>query len=72
MPVTSGRQIIFGNSGGAMYLANGTWIGVPSMVAVTGWFVSIPITHMGLFISYSRVYDWLNKEGYGFVYGNAK
>lgn len=65
----SSSQIIFGNSGGAMFLADGTWIGVPSRVAVTGWFVKIPVSHMGLFIPVSRVYGWLDKEGYGFVYG---
>ena len=64
----SSSQIIFGNSGGAMFLADGTWIGVPSRVAATGWMGSVPITHMGLFISFSRVYGWLEKEGYGFVF----
>jgi len=68
----SSSQIIYGNSGGAMYLADGTWIGVPSMVAATGWFVQVPITHMGLFIPFNRVYDWLDKEGYGFIYEKTK
>jgi len=64
----SSSQIIYGNSGGAMFLEDGTWIGVPSMVPVTGWFVAIPITHMGLFIPFSRVYEWLDSEGYSYIY----
>ena len=67
----STSQIIYGNSGGAMFLDDGTWIGVPSMVAASGWFVSIPITHMGLFIPFSRVYEWLDSEGYSYIYGGV-
>ena len=64
----STSQIIYGNSGGAMFLSDGTWIGVPSMIPVTGWFLVVPITHMGLFIPFHRVYDWLDEEGYMFIY----
>jgi len=71
----STSQIIFGNSGGAMYLAKtGEFIGVP--FAVPGvrinWTTSIPVTHMGVFIPASRVYEWLEKEHYDFIYDKDK
>ena len=63
----SSSQIIYGNSGGAMFLADtGELIGIPSLVAVIGW--STPITHMGLFIPIERIYKWLEKEHYDFIY----
>uniref|UniRef100_A0A6H1ZLC8 Putative trypsin-like peptidase domain containing protein n=1 Tax=viral metagenome TaxID=1070528 RepID=A0A6H1ZLC8_9ZZZZ len=64
----SSAQIIYGNSGGAMFTADGTLIGIPSMIAVTGWMGSVPIPHMGLFIPIDRVYRWLKEEKYDFVY----
>jgi len=64
----SSAQIIYGNSGGAMFQSDGTLIGIPSLVAVTGWMGSVPIPHMGLFIPIDRVYKWLGDEHYGFVY----
>lgn len=67
----SSSQIIYGNSGGAMFLMNsGEWIGIPSLVAVVGW--GTPITHMGLFIPASRIYDWLEKEMFGFLIDSSK
>ena len=62
----SSSSIIYGNSGGAMFLEDGTLIGIPSMVAAAGW--GIPITHMGLFIPISRVYDWFNDANYEFLF----
>jgi len=64
----SSAQIIYGNSGGAMFRADGTLIGIPSRVAVTGWFGQTPITHMGLFIPIDRVYKWLEDERYNFIF----
>ncbi len=67
----SSSQIIYGNSGGAMFLAGtGELIGVPSLVPVVGW--GTPVTHMGLFIPVERIYDWLEREGYEFLYDPEK
>ena len=66
----SSSQIIYGNSGGAMFDGDGNFIGIPSMVAVAGW--ATPITHMGLFIPVSRVYEWLEEEHYDFIYDAIK
>jgi S1-C subfamily serine protease len=67
----SSSQIIYGNSGGAMFHEqSGELIGIPSMVAVIGW--GTPITHMGLFIPMARVYAWLEKEHYDFIFDPEK
>jgi len=65
----SSSQIIYGNSGGAMF-HEGKLIGIPSRVAVVGWASVVP--HMGLFIPISRVYDWMDKEHYTFLYDDTK
>ena len=62
----STAQIIFGNSGGAMFSSAGVFMGIPSRVAMAGW--GSPITHMGTFIPVHRVYDWLGEEFYDFLY----
>jgi len=67
----SSSQIIYGNSGGAMFLDSvGQLIGIPSLVPVVGW--STPITHMGLFIPIDRICDWLEKEHYDFLFDATK
>lgn len=67
----STSQIIYGNSGGAMFLAgSGQLIGIPSMVAVIGW--GTPVTHMGLFIPINRIYKWLEEEDYDFIFDSIK
>ena len=66
----SSSQIIYGNSGGAMFTSDGRLIGIPSLVALAGW--STPITHMGLFIPIERIYDWLIKEHYDFIFNPEK
>jgi len=66
----SSSQIIYGNSGGAMFTADGRLIGIPSLVAIAGW--STPIMHMGLFIPVDRIYKWLEKEHYDFIYDNSR
>jgi len=68
----STSQIIYGNSGGAMFLAkSGALIGIPSQIPVIGWGIT-PITHMGLFIPIDRIYQWLEKENYDFIYDSTK
>jgi len=62
----SSSQIIYGNSGGAMFLTNGMLIGIPSLVAIIGW--GTPVTHMGLFIPISRVEKWLNEQHLDFIF----
>lgn len=62
----SSAQIIFGNSGGAMFLEDGTFIGIPSRVPVVGW--SSAVSHMGLFIPVERIYEWMEEEHYDFIY----
>ncbi len=57
----SSAQIIYGNSGGAMFNTEGYLIGIPSRVAVTNW-GRTPITHMGLFIPIERIRDWIREE----------
>ena len=67
----STSQIIYGNSGGAMFLAeSGQLIGIPSRLPVIGW--GTPIMHMGLFIPIDRIYEWLEKEDYDFIFDSTK
>jgi S1-C subfamily serine protease len=66
----SSAQIIYGNSGGGMYTADGVFIGIPSMVPVVGW--SSAITHMGLFIPVERIFAWWDDEHYDFIYDGTK
>jgi len=65
----SSSQIIYGNSGGAMF-HEGKLIGIPSRVAIVGW--SSPVPHMGLFIPIDRIYKWFDKEHYDFLYDDTK
>lgn len=63
----SSAQIIYGNSGGAMYHGRAKeFIGIPSRVAVIGW--SGPVTHMGYFIPLPRIYEWFDEELVTFIY----
>jgi len=67
----SSSQIIYGNSGGAMFLAEtGELIGIPSLVPIVGW--GNPVPHMGLFIPIERIYKWLEKEHYDFIFNPEK
>jgi hypothetical protein len=66
----SSAQIIFGNSGGAMFTKEGVLIGIPSRVAVQGWSSAVP--HMGLFIPVARIYAWLTAEYYDFLFDAEK
>ena len=65
----SDAQIIFGNSGGAIFLQDTfEFIGIPSRIDVVqiGWSVNA-ITHMGFFIPFTRIWDWLESQYYHFI-----
>lgn len=67
----SQSNIIYGNSGGAMYLLEtAELIGIPSLVPVVGW--GAVVSHMGLFIPIERTYDWLEEEHYNFIFDDTK
>lgn len=66
----SSAQIIFGNSGGSMYLSDThELIGVPARISgyMAGFNLDI-VTHMGLFVPITRVYEFLQEQMYQFVY----
>ena len=68
----SDAQIIFGNSGGAIFhcgLYGFSFIGVPSMIGIAGW--GTPVTHMGYFSDIERIYRWLTDECYQFLYDSS-
>lgn len=65
----SSSQIIYGNSGGAMFNAGGEFLGIPAMVPIVGW--GTPVTHMGLFIPIARIYEWLEAEHYDFIFDST-
>ena len=65
----SNAQIIFGSSGGGIYLdkdGKHEFIGIPSRIAISGW--SDAITHLGYFIPIDRIFEWLKDEYYHFIY----
>jgi len=69
----SDAQIIFGNSGGSMFLAKtGELIGVPARVASVnlGFGVDI-VTFMGYFITIDRIYEFIEKQGFQFIYDKS-
>ena len=66
----SNAQIIFGNSGGAVFHAvtphNYAFIGIPSRVAITGW-GQTPITHLGYFSPISRIHEFFREQTFQFL-----
>ena len=61
-------QIIFGNSGGAVFRQDSLeFIGVPSRVPVYGF--GNAVTHMAYFVDLPRIYAWLEGECLSFIYG---
>ena len=61
---------IFGNSGGAVYLAETQeFLGVPARIAVYGsFFGTDAITHLSYFIPITRVYKFLEDQMFRFIY----
>jgi len=66
----STAQIIFGNSGGAMFLERThEFIGVPARIESMqlGFSINV-VTHMGFFIPITRVYKFLEDQIFQFIY----
>lgn len=60
---------IYGNSGGGTFLdSTGEFIGVPSRMAVTGILGQTAVTHLMYIGPITRVYDFLDKQMFRFVY----
>lgn len=74
----STAQIIFGNSGGAIFRYSNErkcyeFLGIPARVTVNlVGFSPDPITHMGFFVPIVRIYKFLAKNHYDFIYDKAK
>lgn len=70
----SSAQIIFGNSGGAIFRYSKErdryeYLGIPARISVSmSGFSPDPITHMGFFVPITRVYKLLDENFYQFIY----
>jgi S1-C subfamily serine protease len=70
----SNAQIIFGNSGGAIFRFSPEreqfeYIGIPARIAVNiAGFSADAITHMGFFVPITRIYNLIDKHFYSFIY----
>jgi len=61
---------IFGNSGGGIFLAeSGEMIGVLSRISAYKNLIDVAVPHMGIITSMDKVFEWLEREGFGFVVG---
>lgn len=69
----SNAQIIFGNSGGAIFRYSQSrdkyeFLGIPARISVNmSGFSADPITHMGFFVPVTRVYEFLKDTFYDFI-----
>lgn len=62
---------IFGNSGGGIYTAHShELIGVLSRISAYKNMIDVAVPHMGLVTPIHRVYDWLDRTPYAFVYAD--
>lgn len=74
----STAQIIFGNSGGAIFRYSKDrdmfeFIGIPARIAVNAsGFSADAITHMGYFVPISRIYKHLKENFYDFIFDKTK
>lgn len=60
---------IFGNSGGGIYVADSrTLIGVLSRISAYKNMIDVAVPHMGLVTPMDKVYGWLDRTPYPFVY----
>jgi len=63
----SNAQIIFGNSGGAVFTKDELeFLGIPSRMDVAGW--GSPITHLGYFSPIHRIYEFFNEQLFHFLH----
>jgi len=72
--ILSSAQIIYGNSGGALYtMGSRELIGVPcgGDVILSG-FSSTPIPHLGYAIPYYLIYDFLREGSFEFIFDSTK
>ena len=73
----SSAQIIFGNSGGAIFRFSPErnkyeYLGIPARIDVSmSGFSANPITHMGFFVPIPRIYKFLDNNFYTFIYGKG-
>ncbi len=59
----------FGNSGGGVYYARDfKLIGISSMIYTYGKKTPSVVPHMGLFVPLRNIYEWLDEEGFSFIY----
>ncbi len=59
----------FGNSGGGVYFARDfKFIGISSMIYTYGKKTPSVVPHMGLFVPLRNIYEWLDEEGFSFIY----
>ncbi len=71
--ILSSSPIIFGNSGGSLYVWDEDHyelVGVPSAVSATGW-GGQAVTHMAWAIPIETVYSFLRDNDLGFIVGDA-
>ena len=74
----SSAQIIFGNSGGAIFRYSlerdrYEFLGMPARISVSiAGFSADPITHMGFFVPITRIYKMLDDNFYQFIYDTKK
>lgn len=60
---------IFGNSGGGIYLfGKNELVGVLSRVSAYNNLVNIAVCHMGIMITAEDICNWLDKEGFSYLY----
>jgi S1-C subfamily serine protease len=61
--------VIFGNSGGGIYAARShEMIGVLARISAYKNMIDVAVPHMGLVTPMDRVYGWLDRTDYAFVY----
>jgi len=74
----STAQSIFGNSGGSVYRYSPErdryeFLGMPARITVAIFgFAADAITHMGFFVPITRIYEFLKKNHYDFIYNPNK
>lgn len=74
----STAQSIFGNSGGSVFRHDENreqyeFLGMPARITVAMYgFSADAITHMGFFVPITRIYEFLDRNHYDFIYDKSK